>query len=232
MRFFQLLATLLFISLLQISLNAQSTIKTFDFKKGEVLDILLLSNQPDNEALFEKYKKTAFPVAMKLSYQPLPGYAIAGSTQGNIQPEVFAFGKWSSLEKREAFLVAIEKEVPDFHEQRRALWSIFNLTYYEMPADISFQIDKDKVTVATAYWGKDAVNFAKFKKALAKKTKKSGGKTVVELMNGKSPFGYYYQPDYLVITEWKDKATFDAFYQANIKMKHDGVKHVNQFMLK
>ena len=59
-----------------------------------------------------------------------------------------------------------------------------------------------------------------------------GGKTVVELMDGKSPFGYYYQPDYLVITEWKDKATFDAFYQANIKMKQEGVKHVNQFLLK
>ncbi len=232
MKFLHLLATVCFLSLMQISLMGQSSIKSFDFKKGEVLDILLLSNQPDNEALFDKYKNTAFPVAMKLSYQPLPGYAIAEYTQGNIQPEVFAFGKWGSLEKREAFLVDIEKEVPDFHEQRRALWSIFNLTYYEMPTDISFQINKDKVTVATAYWQKDMGDFNKFKKTLAKKTKKLGGKTVVELMDGKSPFGYYYQPDYLVITEWKDKATFDAFYQANIKMKQEGVKHVNQFLLK
>jgi len=232
MKIIQLLATLLFVCLTQISLNAQSNIKSFDLKKGEVLDILLLTNQPDNEALFEKYKKTAFPVAMKLSYQPLPGYGISAYTQGNHQPQVFAFGKWGSLEKREKFLTSIEKEVPDFHEQRRALWSIFNLTYYEMPTDVSFQIDKNKVTVATAYWEKEAGDFTKFKKALAKETKKCGGKTVVELSNGKSPFGYYYQPDYLVITEWKDKATFEAFYQKNIKMKHDGVKHVNQFILK
>ena len=232
MRFFQLLATLLFISFTQISLNAQSNIKSFDFKKGEVLDVLLLTNQPEGGALFDKYKKTAFPVAMKMSYQPLPGFQIAAYTQGNHQPSSFLFGKWSNLEKREAFIANIEKEVPDFHEQRRAIWSIFNLTYYEMPADISFQIDKDKVTVATAYWENDAGDFSKFKKALAKKTKKTGGKTVLELMNGKSPFGYYYQPDYLVITEWKDKATFDAFYQATIKMKQVGVKHVNQFLLK
>jgi len=232
MRFFQLLATLLFISLTQISLHAQSTVQSFDLKKGEVLDILLLTNQPEGAALFDKYKKTAFPVAMKMSYQPLGGYAIAAYTQGNQQPQIMGLGKWSTIEKREAFIAEIDNEVPDFHEQRRAIWSIFELTYYEMPTDIAFQIDKGKVNVVTAYWQKEEKDFAKFKKTLMKKTKKSGGKTVLALVDGKSPFGYYYQPDYLMITEWKDKATFDAFYQENIKMKQEGVKHVNQFLLK
>lgn len=232
MKFIRLLAILCLLGLSQISLDAQANIKTFDFKKGEVLDILLLTNQPKGAALFDNYKKTAFPVAISMGYQPMPGFSIAEYTQGNHHPTSFLFGKWSNLEKREAFIAKIEQKVPDFHKQRRAIWSIFDLTYYEMKEDVSFKMDKDKVIVATAYWEKNAGAFAKFKKALAKKTKKMGGKTILELMDGKSPFGYYYQPDYLILTEWKDKATFDAFYQENLKMKQEGVKHVNQFLLK
>jgi hypothetical protein len=40
--------------------NFELRAQTFDFKKGEVLDILLLTNKPDWEKHFEKYKETAF----------------------------------------------------------------------------------------------------------------------------------------------------------------------------
>jgi len=213
------------------SLPAQSKI-SFDLKKGEILDILLLTTKNDNEALFENYKKTAFPVAMGLSYQPLPGFGIAEYTQGNHQPGAFLFGKWESLEKRERFLADITKTVPDFHEQRRAIWSQFVLTYYEMPKDISIEIDREKVVVATAYWESNKVDFAKFTQQWLKTAKKSGGVLVLELTNGKSPFGYYYQPDYLVLTQWSDREAFEKFYDKNMKMEHEGVKHVNQFILK
>jgi len=216
MKFTQLLAVAFFFCLTVSSLKAQEKVYSFDLKKGEVLDILLLTNKPNNEPLFDKYKKTAFPVAMKLSYQPLPGFAIGAATQGNHQPEIMGLGKWSNLEKREQFLVEIEKEVLDFHQQRRALWSTFELTYYEMTQDVSFQIDRNKVNVVTAYWQKEEADFSKFKKAFAKKTKKAGGKTLVALQHGTSPFGYYYQPDFLVITQWENQAEFDAFYQENI----------------
>lgn len=231
MKFTQCLAVAIFVCLTIFSLQAQKKTYAFDFKKGEVFDILLITNKPNNEPLFDKYKKTAFPVAMGLSYQPLPGFAIAELTQGNHQPEVMGLGKWSSLEKREQFLVDIEEKVLDFHQQRRALWSNFELTYFEMPQDVSFEINRNKVNVVTAYWQKDGADFAKFKKAFAKKTKKAGGATLIELTNGTSPFGYYYQPDYLVITEWDDRAEFDAFYQENIKMDRAAIQHVHQFLL-
>lgn len=231
MKFTQLVSTVLFFFLMAANSVAQNNIKTYDLKKGEVLDILLIRNQPEGAPLFDRYKKTAFPVALELSYQPLPGFKISEYTQGNHHPHSFLLSKWDNLAKRERFLATIDKKVPDFHEQRRAIWSTFDLTYYEMQDDVSFQVDKDKVIVATAYWQEDTVQFTQFKKAFLKKAKKAKGRTVIELTNGISPFGYYYQPDYLVITEWDNRAEFDAFYQENVKMDHDGVKHVNQFLL-
>lgn len=212
-------------------LNAQSTV-SFDLKKGEILDILLITNKPDIEALFDNYKKTAFPVAMGLSYQPLPGFGIAEYTQGNQQPSSLVFGKWSNLEKREQFLTDITESVPDFHEQRRNMFEFFALTYYEMQEDISIEIDREKLLVVTAYWQQEASALQTFTQKWRKIAKKSGGEVILELTEGKSPFAYYYQPDYLVITQWSDRETFNKFHDENIKMNHEGLKHVNQFILK
>ncbi len=216
----------LMILVASISLNAQ----TFDFKKGEIFDFLLLTNKPEADKHFGKYKETAFPVAMAMSYQPLPSYyGITDYTQGNQQPEGFVFGKWENLEKREKFIAEIDKKVLDFHHQRQKIWSYFGLTYYEMTNDVSFTINTKKHNVVTAYWKKDNASFNQFKKQWLKKSHKAGGKIIIELTNGKSPFGYYYNPDYLVITQWESKAIFDAFYRENLKMNHKSVKHVNQF---
>ncbi|MEW7289318.1 hypothetical protein [Aquimarina sp. 2304DJ70-9] len=214
-----------------LTLHAQSNIKSYHFKKGEILDILLLTTKPEGNALFKKYRETAFPVAVKRSYKPQPGFKITETTQGNIQPTSFLFGKWNDLENREAFIAEIETFVPDFHKQRRDIWSIFNLVYYEMPNDLAFEINKDKFIVATAYWQKDAGAFSKFKKEWLQKAKAKGGKSVLELTQGKSPVGYYYNPDYLVLTQWENKAAFEAFYQENLTMSHKGVEHVNQFVI-
>ncbi|GAA4279341.1 hypothetical protein [Aquimarina mytili] len=213
------------------TLNAQSNIKSYDFKKGEILDILLLTTKPEGNALFKKYRETAFPVAIKRSYKPLPGFKITETTQGNIQPTSFLFGKWNDLQNREAFIAEIETFVPDFHKQRRDIWSIFNLVYYEMPQDTSFKINKDKFIVATAYWKKNSKAFQEFKKGWMQKAKSKGGKSVLELTNGKSPVGYYYNPDYMVITQWENKAAFEVFYNENLKMNHKAVQHVNQFVI-
>ena len=55
------------------------------------------------------------------------------------------------LEKRELFLTEIVKQVPDFHKQRRAIWSQFDLAYYEMKETVSFDINLDKFIIAMAY---------------------------------------------------------------------------------
>ncbi|MEM6316496.1 MAG: hypothetical protein AAF960_02445 [Bacteroidota bacterium] len=231
MKFLQISMLIAAIGFSTSFLTAQSNIKTYAFKKGEILDILLITSKPNYEPLFEEYKKTAFPIAMKMGFQPLPGYRITESTQGNHEPSSFILGKWNDLTNREKFIADIEKLVPDFHEQRRAIWSIFDLTYYEMPTDVSFQIDKSKFNVATAYWGKDIGAFKKFKKSWLTKSKKMGGQEIIKLEDGKSPFGYYYQPDFLVITEWETRADFEKFHRENMGMNHTGVQHVNQFIL-
>ncbi|OED37810.1 hypothetical protein AB832_04885 [Flavobacteriaceae bacterium (ex Bugula neritina AB1)] len=212
-------------------LYSQSNIQSYTFKKGEILDILLLSKNSKGGAFFDQYKKTAFPHAVKRSYQPIPGYKITETTQGNQQPENLVLAKWNNLENREKFIDEIEALVPDFHEQRRTIWSIFNLTYYEMSDDITFRINKDKCNVVTAYWGKNLTDFQKFKQDWLKTSNDTGGETILELANGQSPLGYYYNPDYLVITQWENRAAFETFYKKNLRMNHKGVLHMNQFII-
>ncbi len=212
------------------STMAQTNIKSYSFKKGEILDMLLLSAKPNTDALFKDYVKVAFPVAIEMSYKNLPGFKIEDHTQGNLHPKSLIFGKWDNVEKREQFLTEVESFVPDFHKRRRDIWSVFNLTYYEMP-ETTFEINKGKYNVVTAYWQKDEVSFQKFKTTWLEKSRVKGGKTILALSNGKSPFGYYYRPDYLVITQWESKEVFDTFFAENLKMDHTGVLHVNQFAI-
>lgn len=212
-------------------LVAQSQIKNYSFKKGEVLDVLLLSAKPNYDSLFAIYRKTAFPVAMRMSYTPIPGFRIQTYTQGNFQPESFILGKWASLAQREQFLAEIETHVPDFHQQRRNIFSDFHLTYYEMLEDISFEVNKGKTIVATAYWRSDKESFQRFQKQWLKAVKKEKGKMILSLEEGKSPFGYFYQPDWMIITEWESLAEFEAFQDRVDKLGVVGLQHINQFIL-
>ena len=213
------------------SLPAQSNVKSYSFKQGEVLDILLLSTKPNSDSLVAIYRKTAFPVAIGMSYTFLPGFSIKDYTQGNFQPESFILGKWASRAKREQFLAEIETHVPDFHQQRRNIFKNFHLTYYEMPADISFEVNKDKLIVATAYWQSDDQSFQRFQKQWLKAAKRAKGKTILSLKDGKSPFGYFYQPDWMTITEWESPAAFEAFQTKMNTLGAEGLEHVNQFIL-
>ncbi|WP_340200703.1 hypothetical protein [Ascidiimonas sp. W6] len=210
--------------------SAQS--KTVTFKKGEVLDILLFTGKPDFSKLFPRYKETAFTFALKTGYQPQPILSIAETTQGGIQPGSFVFGKWTNLASRKKFLNEITTVVPDFHEQRRAMWSSFHLAFYEMKEDTSFDLNPEKVLVATAYWKDDSSTFMNFKKEWLKKAKKNGAKVLLELNDAMSSVGYMYKPDYLVLIEWNDRASFNAFAKENIKMSEKGIQNVNQFIIK
>lgn len=215
------------------SLNAQSKTKTYTLKKGHVFDIIFINTKPDTKQKLQNYFKTAFPVAEKMGYHRLPGVAIKGSpTQGNYHPESMILGYWDTLNGREKFLQDIQKTMPDFHKERRNIWSTFGLTYYELKEDLSFSINPQKFNIVTAYWHKDKSSFQKFKQRWIQKMKKAGGQTQVKFTEGTSPFGYHYNPDYLVITTWKNKAAFEQFYKENLKMDHSSVKHVNQFQIK
>jgi hypothetical protein len=229
------LLKLILLSLVICSCNsetiAQSNLESYSFKKGEVMDILILTNKPEADSLFKIYRQTAFPVALNLSYKPIPGFNIKESTQGNLEAEAFYFGKWDNIVKREKYLDDIVDAVPDFHEQRRNIWSIFNLTYYEMPEDTNFLINKDKFNVVSAYWQKDANSMSVFKAKWFKSVQDFSGKNILALTNGTSPYGYYYQPDLMVITEWENRAAYEAFLKESLQINHGGLKQVNEFIL-
>lgn len=222
---------LLFAVLIFFGMSAQEKIKSFDFKKGEVLDIILLSQTENSNELFEQYKKTAFPVAFEYGYQPQLGFGISKLTLGTNKAQAFLFGKWENLEKREGFLTNIAKRMPDFHQQRRDLFPYFGLTYYSMLADLKFSVDTSKYNVATALWSKpskkDASFFNKWKAAITK----SGGKVIVTLENGKSPLGYYYNADVLCIVEWKNEAAFKAFAEKHPLAYYEALHNVHQFVI-
>ena len=214
------------------TLNAQSKTKALNYKKGEILDILLFTGKPELPKLFPKYKETAFAFALKNGYQPQPLFAISETTQGGLQPGTFVFGKWKDLKGRTSFLKEITNKVPDFHDQRRAMWSNFYLAYYELEKDVSFKITEDKVYVATALWKDDDSSFEAYSSKRQELIKKHGGKVLVELTNPRSSVGYMYKPDYVVLIEWQDKASFEAFHKDNLDMGEKGIINVNEFIIK
>lgn len=211
--------------------NAQNNQSSFSFKKGEVLDILLLTTTPNSGDLFERYRTTAFPVAVEYGYEFQPTFGIAKLIMGNHVPDGLVFGKWESKEKREGFLANISKRVPDFHAQRRALFEYFVIAYFEMPSDVQFSINKDKYNVTTAFWDKDSGTSASFFNEWKDAVVKSGGKIIIELRDSFSPIGYYYNPDIIIIAEWESESAFKAFSQAHPLTSYEPLKNVHQFAI-
>ena len=209
----------------------QSETKTVSLAKGEVLDILLLRQNEGTDADLQAYFQTAFPVAKRMSYQNMPGFKVKEHTQGNHRPASLILGKWSDMKTREAFLTQILEEVPDFHERRRKIWSYFGLSYFEMGEDLSFEIDRGKYHVATAYWLKTENHAGTFYKKWTREINKMGGKVLLHLNDGTSPAGYRYDPDYFVVTSWENEAAFLAFQEKIHQLAVDNILHVNELIL-
>ncbi|MEO0728178.1 MAG: hypothetical protein AAFZ63_26765 [Bacteroidota bacterium] len=226
-----LLTLLCILTISSTVLSAQSTITRYDLEEGQVLDILLLRQQPDTDDLLSDYFKTAFPVAKRFGYRPMAGHKVTKITQGNHMPFSFVFGKWEDLNRREDFIEEATDEIPDFHERRRNIWSYFGLTYYKMEEDLSFAIDSERFNVVTAYWQKPNASISTFHHQWVALAQTEGSDLILELSNGKSPFGYYHQPTYLTITSWENEAAFSAFLAKCSDLALEGVQHLNQFII-
>lgn len=150
---------------------------------------------------------------------------------GNHLPNSLIFGKWGSLEKREGFLANIAKRVPDFHEQRRDNFTYFGLNYYVMPKDLEFSVDTDKYNVVTSLWQHDNSGFKQFVDQWEKQVSASGGKVIIQLKDGTSPTGYFYQPDMFYIVQWEDQAAFESFAKNHPLSSYDKLKNVHQFAI-
>lgn len=212
-------------------IQAQDQAKTFSFKKGEVMDLIYLSAQPETDQLFDHYKKTAFPVAFEYSYQPQRGFAVKELTLGMNVSTSLIVGKWGSKEKREGFLDNIVKRVPDFHQQRRKLFEEFALTWYVMPKDVDFSVEGSKLNVATSFWQEDPATLKSFVRTWKKEIEKAGGKILLELTEGYSPTGYYFNPDVFLLIEWQDRTAFDAFANAHPLSTYEDLRHVHQVVI-
>lgn len=212
--------------------SAMAQVKTYDLKKGQAFDVLLFNTIPESKETLNRYFKYAIPVAQKYGYIPQKGFKVIQSpTQGNYWPGTVIIGQWSDFSKRREFVTEITKEVPDFHEMRRAIWSTFFLTYWEVKEDKTVRMDSEKFNVFTAYWEDDSEGFKKFIENWKKRVNQTEGEILLELTDGNSPVGYYYNPEYLSISSWDNREAFEAFYEKNLKMDHTGVKHVNQFII-
>lgn len=224
---------LLFFSFVLFQAMGQEKVYSFELKKGDVLDVMLLTQlKADNAGeLFNTYKKTIFPVGVEYSYQPLSGFGISKLTLGTNNANAFLFSKWDSLEKREGFLDIIVDRVPNFHQQRRVLFPDFRLTYYEMNKDLKFSVNTSKYNVVTALWThtskKDSLFFKKWEDAVLK----FDGKVIVTLQNGKSPLGYYYNADILCVVEWQNEDAFDKFDQKHPLSFYEELRNVHQFVI-
>jgi len=219
--------------LIMVSITGFTQEKTITLKKGEAVDVLLLSTNQEAKEEMDEYFSTAVPIAAEWGYQPQYSSKISTPpTQGNYWPGVFILATWKDYDKRIDFTTDIVNQYPQFHERRRTIWPTFFLTYWKVEEEQEISIDPEKVYIATAYWSETTRQFNSFQENWDKEVNKHSGKVVLELKDGTSPFGYYYNPERFTITEWNSKADFEKFQEQNQKMDHDGVKHVNQFILK
>ena len=228
----KILSALILLSILTISeAKAQDSITQLEYKKGEVLDILLVSLQPDTKEKYDRYRKTAFPIAMEYTFELMPVFGVRELIMGNSFPSTFIFGKWSSIEKREGFLKNITARLPDFHDQRRALFNQFVLTYYQMEEDVVFVIDESKHNVASAFWRKDGENYASFLSEWKKKVEEFDGNIIMELEDGTSPAGYYYNPDSFILVEWDTEEAFKNFLEVMPLSEYEVLENIHQFRI-
>ncbi|MEL7163243.1 MAG: hypothetical protein AAFN92_20970 [Bacteroidota bacterium] len=216
---------------LTAGLTAQGKARSFQLKKGQVIDFLLLDFSTDTAAR-KRYFAEVIPVGVAGGYEPGPSFrATEAATQGNYHPDVLAFGAWTDVAAREATAITLEKEIDDFHGQRRRVWTNFRVQYFELTEDLDFRTDPTKYYVITTFWADATGGFSGFLSRWEKQQKRYGGTPILTLTDGYSPLGYQYDPDYLTITEWASEADFRAFLEKDRKADRTGIVHLNQFRL-
>ncbi|WP_344930994.1 hypothetical protein [Aquimarina addita] len=227
----QLFICMLCLTIGNYTVHAQKDSKTFNFKKGEVLDFILLTMKPNSSALFEKYREVIYPIGFEFGYEPQQGFRTKELILGNHLPSVFVFGKWPSKEKRHGFLETIVSRVPDFHQRRRDLFSYFTFAFFEIQENKTISLQKNKVNSITAFWKTDKQDIEKFVSKWKEQAKISGGSSIVQLQNGYSPAGYNYNPDILIITEWENETAFSKFTEKHPLSFYKELKNVHQFVI-
>ena len=228
------LVTVFFLALSMVLCAQDGEIKTYTVKKGQVLDFLFIKTKPDKKAELQDYFQRAFPVAEKEGYNRLPTLMVAKNPiQGNDHPSALVCGFWSTAKSRANFYEKIVETMPDFFEVRRDIWSRFDLAYFEIEEDLTFEVNPNKFNVFTAYWSSDDQKaFGQFKKSWKQQATKSGANIITEMTDAKSPFGYMFTPEFVTLTQWENEEAFQKFLEKNLKMDHEAILHVSQLAVR
>jgi len=204
------------------------------FEKDHVLDFLYLNNIAGNEQARKQYFKDIGPIGRELGFQPLTAFRIKKApTQGNYFPDTLAIAAWKgSMKQRMETFDELIRRVPDIQQRRLEIWSTFNMANYYIEEDTALSFFEDKRYVLTSFWQQDDT-FSQSIDDYLRAVKQAGGKVMISLENAASIKGYLYAPEYTVITEWQDMASFSQFHnQFKDKMlKSNGVKHINELHL-
>lgn len=208
---------------------------SFELKKGQIFDVLPLKfNEKADSLKVRKYlRDSVLPRAIELGYIAMPSIPIqsGGTVQGNYSPDIIVFGGWENSDSLNSIMKQLEAEFSDFHSLRREIWTVFYNTHYELKEDLSFKFLDSKFYVATSYWKKQTSDLDTLIGAMANNIAKYNGTLILELSEGESPYGYYYNPDYFFITEWNSEDDFKKFMKENQIREKQNLKHINQFKL-
>ncbi len=202
-------------------------------KKDRVIDFLFLNNKENAQQHLKNYFSTVIPAANKLGYQPVYSFSIKRKPiRGNYHPDNLAIGSWpGGFKERREGLEKLMVQFPDLHARRFDIWSTFNMTNYAIKEDIVAPLSPDNIYVLSAYWKNEQQSFDDFRKNQMERIQKSGGKVILKLEDGRSPFGYLYNPELTIITEWPSQKAFDQFHSKYLHLDQKSIKHANELYL-
>lgn len=208
---------------------------SFTIKGEQVIDLLYLNDIPGNEQAKKQYFKDIGPVGRALGYKPLFAFFIKEKpVQGNYFPNVLAIAAWpGDMHNRMQLFDQLLKKVPDIHQRRFDVWSSFHMTNYYIENDLTLSFDDEKRYVIAGFWQHDNAQSKALMNSYQASVNKAGGQVMMALTGGSSPFGYMYNPDFTVITEWPNLASFERFSKANqqIQQQNKNIKHINELHL-
>lgn len=191
--------------------TSHAQVDTVSTNDAEVLDIFFLRNidSQEKDSLWGIYRTELTPIAKDYGYKPLKSFRMKNVLEGSSQPHFVLIAQWSDYQKREDFINDIVVRKPFFHDLRRQLWSTFDLTYYKLDKDILLSVDQSKYNVISAIWVNDHCREATVD--YKQKIKSAGGDIRLYLPKGKSPRGYYYNPDHFILSSWQDADAFKKY---------------------
>lgn len=181
---------------------------TIELKKGELLILAIADQKEGKEQLLQEYLGTIMPSAMKNGFTPLGQLHIDQIVKAdNFTPNNFiGFFKWPNMTSIQAFMSDFTPE--QLKKLRMPIWNEFKANLIALQEDKSLVINESKLYEVKTLWAKEMIS--------TKSIIENGGKIILD-----QPIAGYEDligneaPNHMLIIEWNDKKTADAFKKMN-----------------